>query len=95
MAWVNYPGLEDHPQHALMKRLLNPGQGFGGLCTIDLGSRDRANRPVRFLPENMWDGRPRTSWRMPGDGTGEAVTRGVAVADLDGDGDRAADLGGR
>lgn len=37
-------------------------------------SRDRANRPVRFVPENMWDGKPRTSWRMPGDGTGETLT---------------------
>lgn len=37
-------------------------------------SRDRDNRPVRFVPENMWDGRPRTSWRMPGDGTGETLT---------------------
>ncbi|QSR26072.1 hypothetical protein CFH99_10585 [Nocardioides aromaticivorans] len=37
-------------------------------------SRDRSNRPVRFVPENMWDGKPRTSWRMPGDGTGETLT---------------------
>lgn len=37
-------------------------------------SRDRANRPVRFVPENMWDDRPRTSWRMPGDGTGQTLT---------------------
>lgn len=37
-------------------------------------SRDRANQPVRFVPENMWDGKPRTSWRMPGDGTGETLT---------------------
>lgn len=37
-------------------------------------SRDRANRPVSFVPENMWDDRPRTSWRMPGDGTGRTLT---------------------
>lgn len=37
-------------------------------------SRDRANRPVRFVPENMWDDRPRTSWRMPGDGAGQTLT---------------------
>lgn len=37
-------------------------------------SRDRANRPVRFVPANMWDGKPRTSWRMPGDGSGETLT---------------------
>lgn len=37
-------------------------------------SRDRQNRPVRFLPRNMWDGKARTSWRMPGDGTGTTLT---------------------
>lgn len=37
-------------------------------------SRDRANRPVRFVPANMWDGKARTSWRMPGDGTGQTLT---------------------
>ncbi len=48
-AAVTYPGLPAHPQHALMKRQLNPGQGFGGLCTIDLGSRERANRFMDLL----------------------------------------------
>lgn len=37
-------------------------------------SRDRQNRPVRFRPANMWDGQPRTTWRMPGDGTGQSLT---------------------
>ena len=37
-------------------------------------SRDREGRPVGFAPANMLDGRPRTSWRMPGDGTGETIT---------------------
>ena len=37
-------------------------------------SRDRANKPVTFDAKNMWDGKPRTSWRMPGDGTGETLT---------------------
>lgn len=37
-------------------------------------SRDRENRPVRFRPANMWDGRKRTAWRMPGDGTGQTLT---------------------
>ena len=48
-AAVTYPGLPAHPQHALMRRQLNPGQGFGGLCTIDLGSRERANRFMDLL----------------------------------------------
>lgn len=37
-------------------------------------SRDSDNRPVRFRPVNMWDGRRRTAWRMPGDGTGQTLT---------------------
>lgn len=36
-------------------------------------SRDRQNQPVRFVAANMWDGRPRTAWRMPGDATGETI----------------------
>lgn len=37
-------------------------------------SRDTRNRPVRFRPANMWDDKPRTAWRMPGDGTGQTLT---------------------
>ncbi|MFW6866004.1 NADase-type glycan-binding domain-containing protein [Nocardioides sp. CPCC 206347] len=37
-------------------------------------SRDRKGKPVRFVVANMWDGRPRTAWRMAGDGTGETLT---------------------
>lgn len=48
-AAVTYPGLPAHPQHALMRRQLNPGQGFGGLCTVDLGTRERANRFMDLL----------------------------------------------
>jgi methionine-gamma-lyase len=48
-ARVTYPGLPRHPQHAVMKRQLNPGQGFGGLLTLDLGDRDRAYRFMDLL----------------------------------------------
>ncbi|MEV5002968.1 NADase-type glycan-binding domain-containing protein [Nocardioides sp. LML1-1-1.1] len=37
-------------------------------------SRDRAGKQVRFVAANMWDGKPRTAWRMPGDGTGQTLT---------------------
>jgi hypothetical protein len=37
-------------------------------------SRDRQNNPVDFEAPNLLDGRPRTSWRMPGDGSGETLT---------------------
>jgi len=46
---VTYPGLERHPQHALMRDQLNHGQGFGGLLTIDLGDRERAYRFMELL----------------------------------------------
>jgi O-acetylhomoserine (thiol)-lyase len=28
VAWVNYPGLEDHPQHALLKRQMSGASGL-------------------------------------------------------------------
>lgn len=48
-AEVVYPGLSDHPQHALLARLANPGYGHGGLLTVDLGSLERANRFMEVL----------------------------------------------
>jgi cystathionine gamma-lyase len=38
---VIYPGLPSHPQHALATRQMT---GFGGMITIDLGTRERAAR---------------------------------------------------
>jgi cystathionine beta-lyase/cystathionine gamma-synthase len=38
---VFYPGLADHPQHALAKRQMN---GFGGMLSFDLGSLEAARR---------------------------------------------------
>ncbi len=37
-----YPGLPDHPQHNLMKELMNEGFGFGGMIAIDLETAERA-----------------------------------------------------
>jgi cystathionine beta-lyase/cystathionine gamma-synthase len=44
VAQVNYPGLPDHPQHAVAARLFN-GRGFGGMISFDL--RD-AGQPEVF-----------------------------------------------
>jgi cystathionine beta-lyase/cystathionine gamma-synthase len=44
VAQVNYPGLPDHPQHALAARLFD-GRGFGGMLSFDL--RD-AGQPEVF-----------------------------------------------
>ncbi len=37
---VHYPGLPDHPDHAVAKRLLSGG--YGGMLTLDLGSFEAA-----------------------------------------------------
>lgn len=41
-ARVVYPGLPDHPDHALLNRLGRPEYGAGGLLAVDLGSTERA-----------------------------------------------------
>jgi len=44
VAWVNYPGLEDHPQHALMKRQM---RGASGLLAF--GVKGGVAGGVRFI----------------------------------------------
>jgi len=39
---VNYPGLADHPGHELMKSIMNPAFGFGGMLSFDAGSAEKA-----------------------------------------------------
>lgn len=39
---VTYPGLPDHPDHELMKKLMHPDFGFGGILSIDMGTFERA-----------------------------------------------------
>jgi len=41
---VHYPGLEQHPQHALLARLMNPGYGYGGIVAVDIGDQATADR---------------------------------------------------
>jgi cystathionine beta-lyase/cystathionine gamma-synthase len=44
---VHYPGLTSHPDHERACQLLDGG--FGGIVTIDLGTRERANALIRGL----------------------------------------------
>ena len=44
VAWVNYPGLEDHPQHALLKKQM---RGSSGLLAF--GVKGGADAGVRFI----------------------------------------------
>ena len=46
---VTYPGLEDHPQHELLKSMANKAYGFGGLLCVDMESEERANRLMHHL----------------------------------------------
>ena len=44
---VIYPGLPDHPQHALAERLFE-GRGFGGVLSFEIADADKA-RVFRFM----------------------------------------------
>jgi methionine-gamma-lyase len=46
---VCYPGLADHPDHALLGELHCSDYGYGGLLTLDMGSEERANRLMDLL----------------------------------------------
>jgi methionine-gamma-lyase len=46
---VCYPGLSSHPDHDLMQSLHDPQYGFGGVLTLDVGCRDKANELMSLL----------------------------------------------
>jgi methionine-gamma-lyase len=46
-----YPGLPNHPQHELHKKLMNREFGFGGLLTLDLKTHKKANRFMRKMQD--------------------------------------------
>ncbi|KAL3647026.1 hypothetical protein CASFOL_007994 [Castilleja foliolosa] len=46
---VIYPGLEDHPDHALLKSLANKEYGYGGVLCVDMGTEEKANRFMNLL----------------------------------------------
>lgn len=46
---VIYPGLEDHPQHELLKSMANKDYGFGALLCVDMETEERANRLMNLL----------------------------------------------
>jgi methionine-gamma-lyase len=50
---IYYTGFEDHPQHELMKSMLTPGYGFGGMITIDVGTTELSNQLMVRMQENM------------------------------------------
>ncbi|MBN2669346.1 MAG: aminotransferase class V-fold PLP-dependent enzyme [Bacteroidales bacterium] len=40
---VNYAGCKDHPQHEVMGRTMNADFGYGGMISIDLGTKEKAS----------------------------------------------------
>jgi methionine-gamma-lyase len=47
-----YPGLKNHPQHELHKKLMNEEFGFGGLLALDLKTHKKANRFMRKMQDD-------------------------------------------
>ena len=41
---IIYPGLKSHPQHEIMKDMMNEGFGFGGMLVIDTKNQQKANK---------------------------------------------------
>lgn len=46
---VIYPGLEDHPQHKILKSLHNKEYGYGGLLCVDMETEEKANKLMNLL----------------------------------------------
>ncbi len=41
---IHYPGLPEHPQHELLRSLMNEGYGYGGMMALDIGDLTLANQ---------------------------------------------------
>ncbi|PHU27981.1 Methionine gamma-lyase [Capsicum chinense] len=46
---VIYPGLEAHPDYALLKSMANKDYGYGGILCVDMETEERANRFMNVL----------------------------------------------
>jgi len=46
---TNYAGCKDHPQHDLMKSMMNDEYGFGGMISIDLGTKEKASKFMALM----------------------------------------------
>lgn len=46
---VIYPGLEDHPDHALLNSIANKDYGSGGILCLDMETEHKANRLMNLL----------------------------------------------
>ncbi|KAJ4953854.1 hypothetical protein NE237_030686 [Protea cynaroides] len=46
---VIYPGLEEHPDHTLLKSMANENYGFGGILCLDMETEEKANKLMSQL----------------------------------------------
>jgi methionine-gamma-lyase len=46
---INYPGLPENKGHKIMKTMMNPEFGFGGLIAIDMVTADRAAKLMEMM----------------------------------------------
>ncbi|KAF5187139.1 Methionine gamma-lyase [Thalictrum thalictroides] len=46
---VLYPGLEEHPQHELLKSMANQEYGYGGILCVDMETEEKANKLMNYL----------------------------------------------
>lgn len=49
-----YPGLSNHPHNGLLRKLMNPEFGFGGMMAIDLGTPHRAMQLAQKLQDEKF-----------------------------------------
>ncbi|KAI6702675.1 hypothetical protein NL676_011811 [Syzygium grande] len=43
------PGLEEHPEHALLKSMANKDYGYGGILCVDMETEERTNWLMHHL----------------------------------------------
>jgi methionine-gamma-lyase len=79
---VHYPGLARHPQHTLIRETMNPGFGFGGMVSVDVGDKATADalmvkmqeRRVGYLAVSL--GYFKTLFSAPGHSTSSEIPEG-------------------
>ena len=49
---VIYPGLQEHPQHEMMKSSMNDSFGFGGMLVIDTKTKEKGNLLMEEMQKN-------------------------------------------
>lgn len=49
----NYPGLPDHPEHEVMKSIMNEEFGYGGMIAIDLETSEKATPFMELMQERQ------------------------------------------